>query len=163
MQLREYIRKRAAGKIALIVTFIFSAPFIYMGFLTAQQKMDFLRNSIPVTGIVLRNEPLPNVKQSYNLAPVIEFTAKDGEIITYQDKIATYPPEFSIGDQVNVLYDKDDPHNATISSFTQMWLMTLILTGSGILIILAGYIIIRVLAHSIEEPDDTSELFTTPQ
>lgn len=69
--------------------------------------------------------------------PVIEFVAENGLTYTLQSNFGrSDPPE--IGETIGVYYDRDDPNDASESSWLALWLGPLILTVMGSIFVIVG-------------------------
>lgn len=66
-------------------------------------------------------------------APVFRFTTADGKVIDVQSSISSAPASHAVGESVQVLYRADAPHAARIDSFFQLWGLSLIVGGLGVL------------------------------
>lgn len=69
-------------------------------------------------------------------APTVEFTA-DGRVIRI-DGSGSNPPAFTRGEHVKVLYPAGNPEAGRIDSFSENWLLILILGGIGLVFALIG-------------------------
>lgn len=92
-------------------------------------------------------------------APVFQFTTPDdGQAHTVTSRVASSPPAYSVGESVRVLYSTEDPQDAIINSFFQLYLtpIFLIIFGS----VWAGIgILCRVTKSSTsEKTDDVSSI-----
>jgi len=74
-------------------------------------------------------------------SPIIEFQA-NGQSISFDGNISSNPPQYKVGDKVNVRYDKDDPATAQIDKWSERWLMPVVLIPS---MCIAGLIVNIVL------------------
>src|SRR5262245_49574656 len=59
--------------------------------------------------------------------PVVEWKDPAGRARRLTGSVASRPPSFSRGEHVRVRYDPADPERARIDSFTENWLLALIL------------------------------------
>ncbi len=82
-----------------------------------------------------------NKRDSVSLYPVYEFSTPQGGIITLRASTGGNESPYQIGDSVEVLYDPIDPKNASIATFSQLWLGTMISSGLGILFIIISTIV----------------------
>ena len=64
--------------------------------------------------------------------PVAEYFANDIRY-EYESSLSSSNSRYSIGDQVEILYDPDEPETASINSFVQRWLFPLALLVAGIM------------------------------
>ncbi|MGY0022808.1 DUF3592 domain-containing protein [Streptomyces sp. cg35] len=67
--------------------------------------------------------------------PVVLFTPAGGESVTFRSSAGSNPPAYDVGDRVDVLYRADDPEDAQIDGFLSMWLLPLIFSGIGLVIL----------------------------
>jgi hypothetical protein len=72
--------------------------------------------------------------------PVIEFKTETGEMIRYTDPTSTSSPRHQIGDQVEILYDRNFPTNARENNFLSLHLPDAIVMGMGGIFLLMGLI-----------------------
>jgi hypothetical protein len=72
--------------------------------------------------------------------PVIEFETETGEVIRYTDPISTSSPRHQIGDQVEIVYNRNFPTDARENNFLSLHLPTAIVMGMGGLFLLIGLI-----------------------
>lgn len=64
-------------------------------------------------------------------APRVRFATADGREIEYQSSTATNPPSYDEGQQVDLRYRPEDPHQARINSYVDLWLAPTIVGGIG--------------------------------
>lgn len=72
--------------------------------------------------------------------PVIEFRTETGEVIRYTDPTSSSSPRHQIGDQVEIVYDRNFPTNARENSFLSLHLPAAIVMGMGAFFLLVGLI-----------------------
>lgn len=72
--------------------------------------------------------------------PEIQYAVPGGETYTRTTTWATNPPVYAVGDEVDVLYDPDDPGTMVPDSFWSKWLMTLIFLGVGNIFTIIGFV-----------------------
>jgi hypothetical protein len=64
--------------------------------------------------------------------PVVRFTTAAGRTVEFGSSSGSSSPP-DVGDRVEVLYDLDDPQDAKLSGFFDLWLWTIALGGLGFL------------------------------
>lgn len=95
----------------------------------------FVAYAMKATGTVLSLER--NVSRSskggtsVTYAPVVQYTAADGDVRTFTSSLSSSPPAYHEGQQVKVLYDPAPPYKAEINDFLSMHFGTLILGIMG--------------------------------
>ena len=91
----------------------------------------FLIRSQKVKGTIVRMAYYSNSKgSSYN--PVFSFTTTDGRTIEAEDSLGSNPPQFRVGQSVNVLYDPNNPNRARINKWSNLYFVPLLLGGMGL-------------------------------
>lgn len=70
--------------------------------------------------------------------PQVAFIDAGGRKIEFESKVGAQPPSFAVGQQVQIIYQKSDPHKAEIDSFTTLWLMPGCLVMMAFLFIFMG-------------------------
>jgi len=72
--------------------------------------------------------------------PVIEFKTETGEVITYTDPTSTSSPRYQIGEQVEIIYNRNFPSDARENNFLSLHLPDAIVMGMGGFFLLMGLI-----------------------
>ena len=70
--------------------------------------------------------------------PIVQFTTADGQPIEFEGSTGSSYRAFSKGAQVKVYYDAQDPQQARIGVFSELWLWDYLLLGMGILFMAIG-------------------------
>jgi hypothetical protein len=72
---------------------------------------------------------------------VVEYHTPQGTSLTiYSDGSAAYDG-YHVGDTLTVFYDADDPENARLELFLELWLGTILMGGLTSIILLAAILI----------------------
>ena len=104
----------------------------------------FLRNSLSTAGIITSNLPkLDKENNSTTYTPVFTFVGVDGQSHTVTGDVSSDPPEFRLGQHVEVRYDKIRPEGARIASFWQLWGFSTIFGVLGVAAGLTGLLLRR--------------------
>ena len=75
----------------------------------------FVHRCVVADGTVVRINPVQDTENdTVNYAPVFTFTATDGQAYTLTSGVASNPPGFVVGQQVKILYIKNDPSGARL-------------------------------------------------
>lgn len=64
-------------------------------------------------------------------SPVYQFKTITGKIVTVQDSLSSSPPQFEVGQTIDVLYDPENPQSARIKKWMNLYFVTLLLCGMG--------------------------------
>ncbi len=108
---------------------------------------EFLNNSEKTTGIVtgLKQRRSSGSRSSSTLyAPVVKYKTVGAGEFEFTSSTASSPPAYSIGESVEVMYDKRDPASAEINSFFSLWLAVSVLTFLGVVFSGIGTLLLRI-------------------
>ncbi|MHB8777580.1 MAG: DUF3592 domain-containing protein [Anaerolineales bacterium] len=72
--------------------------------------------------------------------PVIEFRTETGEVIRYTDPTSTSSPRYQIGEQVEIIYNRNFPSDARENNFLSLHFPDAIVMGMGGFFMLMGLI-----------------------
>jgi hypothetical protein len=64
--------------------------------------------------------------------PRVRYTTREGKTLEFTGSVGSKPAAFDIGEAVTVLYDRERPTDARIDAFFELWLLSIILSGMGI-------------------------------
>jgi hypothetical protein len=74
--------------------------------------------------------------------PKVRFMTATGEEIEFTSSFGTNLSPYRVGQPVPVLYSPFDPNKARINFFWQLWFVTVLLSGLGLLFTIVGVIIV---------------------
>ncbi len=77
-------------------------------------------------------------------APVVNYEF-DGEIFTYESATYSNPSSFALGETVPLFLDPDNPYDILIDTFSERWLLPVILGGMGLVFFVIGMVVLFVL------------------
>jgi hypothetical protein len=107
-----------------------ACPLIAAGFFVHTSL--FVKNALRAPGTVVELTPVESDENGIEYKPVFSFQAIDKQTYTITSNTSTNPPEFSVGDTITVLYEKEDPAKATPDAFWQLWLVPVVLVIIGV-------------------------------
>ncbi|MBI5715814.1 MAG: DUF3592 domain-containing protein [Chloroflexi bacterium] len=125
--------------IAGLVLLLICVPFISIGAYETISTQQQLNTFVAARGTVVDNSYYTTETDGVTSGaykPVIEFTAADGEKIRFTDSIGSEPPDYEVGDPVDVVYNPKNVKEARINSWERMWLASTLLISIGLLPIL---------------------------
>lgn len=134
-------RNPLAGIIGGPIAVIIGIVVALFGWNIRAQTVAFVQNASRANGTVVAVVPVTKIENNQEKTlfyPVIEFVTEDGETIRYQDSTGSNPPRHKVGDQVQVLYDPQNPKHAQEESFLSLWLPSTALLSMGGLFVLFG-------------------------
>ncbi len=92
-----------------------------------------------VTGLVTESG-----QRGYIYCPVVQFTTSTGIPCNFKSSVGSNPAPYAVGQNVNIIYDPQNPQNAEINSSTSLWFvsgcsfaMGLAFTGLGLVLTIA--------------------------
>ena len=86
-----------------------------------------------VVGIVTRDSTVSGSRgRTESYAPTVSFVTQTGKAVTFESETASNPASHSVGDEVEVIYQPNDPQQAIINSFVHTWLLSTLLLGAGL-------------------------------
>lgn len=117
----------------------FAIPFLWIGVSEVVKAQAKAETFAVAEGVVVDNnyvssqdlEDSSTITYSYH--PVVTFRTSERQSVTFTDGVGTFPADYDKGDRVEVLYDPADPHNATIRSWTRLWMGPLWIILIGLL------------------------------
>lgn len=130
---------RALRKLVKIICTIFIVAGIILlvaGFGWIHQKQNFLANCLETEGHVIDL----SWKDDTAYAVFRFVDERTGEEITVVSSLGRKPLAYSVGQEVCVLYDPLNPHNAVIKSFWNIWFTPIVLTSLGGIFLSVGLI-----------------------
>lgn len=125
-----------------IIILAVSLPFLVIGLNEARKAQLMVRNYNTVSGTVIDNDYMSrtdpqDISRIYWLYfPVVSFTTADGNLYIFTQGGGSDPPAYEVGEAVEVLYNPENPHDATISSWVNVWMVPMIFIAVGSLPIL---------------------------
>lgn len=140
----------AAPKLVAVIFLLIGLVFSSIGFgfgwsswslLSVAQRTDGTVIRLVHRGGVQNRQVVKNKRRG--AAPVVEFHL-DGVRHEFQSWLSTSPPQFSVGDDVTVLYDPHDTQRAGIDSFVTLWLFPTVFGGIGVVMLTVSAIIVGV-------------------
>src|SRR3972149_9257876 len=66
-------------------------------------------------------------------APVYQFTTLDGQNIVKKDNLSSNPPQFQVGQEIDVLYESGNPQKARINKWLNLYFLPAFLGGMGLI------------------------------
>jgi hypothetical protein len=123
-------------KIVFGTFFIIGLGLLLGAAVAVKHTRNFLRIAHSTQGIVVQNVlresgggKHPGRTRSY--FPRIRFQTASGREIDFLSNTGSRPPAYSVNQQVTVLYDPHHPEKASIDSFGDLWMGTILLAVLG--------------------------------
>lgn len=128
---------KAVSNVGLVI-FVLGAVVAGYGFTFWQELQDLKKNGIKVKGTVYDI----GSKAIYRF-PYVKFKTKEGEEIKFKSELEVNVDLFTykVGQEVNVIYHKDNPHNVRIDGFWERNMAQMYLGALGAIVMLVGLIV----------------------
>lgn len=117
----------AVGVVVLIIAWILF-----------QKEQKFAKEAASAMGTVVESVYRKSRKGKITYYPVVEFQTVGGKRMTFRSNTGSKPPTYEDGEQVSVLYEKQNPANAKIAGFWELWGISVILGVFGVVLLLVG-------------------------
>ena len=135
--------KKSSNRVGGIVFMLIGACFAAFSWYLYKGDRAFMKQSAPATGIVIRSEYVRSERSGGAYYAIIAFQLAGGKKQEFRSEPGTGRPIYKDGEQVEIRYEKQTPANAKITGFWELWGLTAILGGFGLLFIGAGLLIMR--------------------
>ena len=99
---------------------------IVVAILFFMRTRDFLEGSLSAEGVVVDFGTRYQDGSTY-YHPIIEYDMPNGEMIVFQSSTGSKPAAYDVGEEVQIFYDPEDPQDARIDDWLDLYLVTFIL------------------------------------
>lgn len=132
---------------------LLSLPFLGVGLYEALESQKRMAAFLRTTGTVVNNSYATTshdgtVSGAYY--PVVEFSDRNGTLVRFQDGIGSLPPDYSVGEQVALLYNPLNPKEARVYTWKRIWFAPTLFIVIGSLPIVIAAVIMGVLRRSLK-------------
>ena len=121
------------GLLALIGVFLFVRTRIFIS--KAQEA-----KGIVIELVYSRTSSSSGSSGGY--APVYQFRTLDGQNIVIQDSLSRNPPQFQVGQEIDVLYEPGNPQKARINKWMNLYFVSAMLVGLGLIFGVVGIVLV---------------------
>ena len=123
-------------RLAIPIVLLIGLPFMLIGAteaISTQQQIAAFANArgTIVDNAYLESDDGDSTSSAYY--PVVEFKPNDGPQQRFTDGAGSLPPEYAVGDSVDVIYNPARPAEARIASWFRLWFVPTLLMGIGLL------------------------------
>ena len=92
----------------------------------------FVSTATKTKGTVIRLDARQGSKGGTVYLPIFEFRTLDGQVFTVAHDSAQKPPQYTVGQSIDVLYIPENPQDAKISGSTNLYMLPIILAAVGV-------------------------------
>jgi len=123
-----------------ILAFLFGVGCIVFGIKFYFDNKKFSDNAVNVEGIVTNIKYKIGKNSTKIFAPEVEFKAVDGNQYTFVAETFSVESKniYKVGQKIEVLYEDNNPQNAKINSFKELWFLAIWLLAIGLSCIVFG-------------------------
>ncbi len=104
---------------------VFGALYAYK----SQQK--FLSGAVASTGTVTALEFSRSRKGGGSYHPVVEFQTPESRTYSFRSEMGSRPPAYEVGEQVEIRYNPQNPTDAKLTGFWNLWGLAFLFAGLG--------------------------------
>ncbi len=131
---------------------LLGAALFIGGLYVLYQRYSVYQNGIRTEGVVVENfqsvtsaedsSDSSRTASSISYYPIVQFYTTNQHVIKFKGNTGSSVPEHQEGDKVPVFYKPSEPSCAQIGTFSQMWLLPVVMVVVGILLLLITAIVI---------------------
>jgi hypothetical protein len=100
----------------------------YWGWIT----YSFMQTASRAPGTVVEVTQYRDSEGDNVYSPVVEYTLPSGRTVRFEEDLRSSPPSHRVGDEVEVLYNPENPEEARINSVFNVWFGPGLLLGLGV-------------------------------
>ena len=131
-------RRKGFGWSATVV----GGAFLLVAMVSCFYTMHFVQAAVRAEGMVTEMVSETGKDGDKSYAPTFRFHDASGAEYTVSSRMYQSPPEFQVGEAVKILYLPNNPKNARIDGFWQVWGLPVIMGMSGGLTLLIGVMVL---------------------
>ncbi|MFC1737980.1 DUF3592 domain-containing protein [Planctomycetota bacterium] len=126
VQMPSWVRPvRIAARIIGIVMILDFIGVLGLGIYFSIKTNKFLETAVKTKGkVVVMEEDYSSDDTMY--CPTFTFIDNTGKKHRVRSSLSSYPPKYEVGDTIPILYDPQNPSNADVDSFSNLWLGSVI-------------------------------------
>ncbi len=118
--------------------FFIGLAMLGLGIYSTLYQRKFVKNGLITKGHVV--EIVPSESSSHTFSPRVIFKDNTNREISFISKVASSHPNNHVGQEVNVIYSPQFPHDAEINHWLNLW-------GGPIILLFLGTIFIALSGH----------------
>jgi hypothetical protein len=100
----------------------------------------FVRSAQHTIGTITMMESKFDSDRDEHFFPHFTFSKSDGTVVEVESSAGSNPPAFEVGEQVPILYQVNDPHNARIATTFQTHAFSILFGIVGVVFVIFGFI-----------------------
>ena len=140
---KEPVRSKTAKAIGIFILACSVIPFSH-GIYSFVKTKNFLLKAVKTQGKVLDLKEYSS-GDGVVYRPVFSFMDNAGNNHIIHSTQGSNPPRYGIGDSISILYEPEEPKDAKINSFFNLWLYSIIGGFCGIICVFMGLLYLSVV------------------
>jgi len=134
---------RAGGRLLGWLFLIVALFVLGVGLLYGNESWQLAQNGRSVAGKVVDfQQRVSDEDEQVSYAPIVEYRI-DGQTYRFAGDNYKNRPAYAIGEAVDVLYDPEEPDQARMNDFANLWGIPLALVGVGVLLLVISLGMLR--------------------
>lgn len=138
-------KKRVPASVAIML-WSMMAVMLGLAAIFAYPSWKYLDSGGRTEGTVVR---MMRKSSKSSTSPVVHYRV-DGKEYEVIGSVSSSPPSHEPGEIVEVLYKREDPADATINSFLELWFVSALLGGFGILMLFTAIFVTLLVRRKVE-------------
>lgn len=135
------------------IVFVIAGPVLAIAAVRSVFSISkFVRHAAHASGQVVALRKGTTHDDTVIYLPTFTFKTPSGQLITKESNIGSDPPDFSVGQQVPVLFDSGDPQTAKIATTGQLWLGPIIEGILASFFMVVGVLLLRFTRTATTTP-----------
>lgn len=127
-----------------ILFLLVGTPFVVVSIIILLNTLNLLSNSYKTLGKITGINEERQSKGGYMYSPVIKYKSDTGDEYVYSSATKTGYSSYKIGQEVELIYDKNNPQNARVNSILDIWFLPIFMGVSGSAITITGVILLSI-------------------
>jgi hypothetical protein len=83
-------------------------------------------------------------KSGFIYCPQVVFTDAAGRKIQFESEVGSQPPAYNVGQQVRIIYSRENPQKAEIDSLMSLWFVPGCMAAFGLVFLFLGFVLFMV-------------------
>jgi hypothetical protein len=129
------LERLKAGCVWVLINLL-SLGLAFAAYYYGRTSWSLTRDGVAITGtVVALKESAATQDSGITYTPVIGYVVA-GQTHTFTSNVSSDPPAYKVGDPVNVIYKQGDPTRVRVDSWSELWLLPVILGASAVTVAL---------------------------
>jgi hypothetical protein len=130
---------------------LIGSPFAAIGGWEAMNTSRELRRAVRAWGTVVENRLVTDHHDGLEeraYVPIVQFVDTTGRARRFTDPAGSLPPDYAVGERVEIAFNPENPGQARVTSWKRLWLVPTLLISVGLLPAAIAAAIFRCISRS---------------